>query len=61
MIAGKYLVRHFLSIRQALEEGYLENAYWFPGTENPADGLTKVRIDMVPRLRHLESGRWYPG
>ena len=61
MAAEKYLVRHFLSIQQALEEGDLENAYWPPGTENPADGLTKVRSDMVTPLRLLESGGFCPG
>ena len=60
MVAEKYLVRHFLSIQQALEEGELENAYWLPGTENPADGLTKVRSDMV-LLRLLESGGFRQG
>ena len=56
MIAEGYSVHHFLSIRQALDEGDLGNAYWLPGAENPADGLTKVRSDMVPLLRLLESG-----
>ena len=40
MIAENYLVRHFLSTQQALEEGDLENASWLPETETPADGLT---------------------
>ena len=61
MIVEKYLVRLSSGIQQALEEGDLENAFWFPGAENPADGLTQVRIDMVPPLRLLESGRLYPG
>ena len=43
MITEKYLAR-----QQALEEGEMENTYWLPGTENPADGLTKVRGDLVP-------------
>ena len=46
----------FLSTQQAKEEGDLENAYWLPGTENDADGSTKVRSEMVPLLRLLESG-----
>ena len=61
MIAEKYLERHFLSIQQALGEGDLENAYWLPGTENPADSLTKVRGDVVPLLRLLESGAFCLG
>ena len=61
MIAEKCLVRRFLSIQQFLGEGDLENANWLPGTENPADSLTKVRSDMVPLLRLLESGAFCPG
>ena len=40
MLTEKYLARHFLGIQQSLEEGELENAYWIPGTENPAGGFT---------------------
>ena len=39
-VAEKYLVRHFLSIQQALRQGELRNAYWLPGTGKPADGVT---------------------
>ena len=61
MVAEKYLVRHFLSKRQSLEEGGLENASWPPGAENPADGLTKVRSGAIPLLRLLETGQFRPG
>ena len=61
MITGKYLVRHFLSIQQFIEEGDLDNVYWIPGTENPADGLTKIRREMGPILAPLETGRFQPG
>ena len=61
IIAEKYLARHFSGIQQALEGGDLENAYWLPGTEGPADGLTKMRSDAVPLLRLLESGEFCPG
>ena len=61
LTAEKYLVRRFLSIQQALGGGDLENAYWLPGAENPADGLTRVRSYMVPLLQLLESGALYPG
>ena len=61
MVTGKYLVRHFLSIQQSLEEGELENVYWIPGTENPADGLAKLRSEMGPILALLETGRFQPG
>ena len=52
---------HFLDIQQSLEEGELENVYWIPGTENPADGLTKLRSEMGPILALLETGRFQPG
>ena len=61
MVAEKYLVRHFPSTPQALGAGDLENAYWLPGSENPAGGLTRVRSDVVPILRLLESGELRPG
>ena len=61
MVAEKYLVRLLLSTQQASEEGDLENAYLLPGTDNPADGLTKVRSDMAPLLRLPESGCLSPG
>ena len=48
MVAEKHPQRHFLSIQGALEEGDPENAYWLPGTEDPADSLTNVRRDVVP-------------
>ena len=61
MITEKYLVRHFLSIQQSLDNNELDNIYWLPGTENPADGMTKVRSEMPPMLRLLEFGEFYPG
>ena len=61
MVAEKFLVRHFLSIQQFVEEGDLDNVYWIPGTENPADGLTKIRSEMGPILALLETGRFQPG
>ena len=61
MITEKYLVRHFLSIQQFIDEGELENVYWIPGVENPAGGLTKLRSEMGPILTLLETGRFQPG
>ena len=61
MIAEMFLARRFLSIQRAFEAGDLENVYWPPDTENPADGLTKVRSEKAPLLRLLESGRFNPG
>ena len=61
IIAEKYLERHFACIQQALEEGDLENAYWLPGMEDPADSSTKVRNEMATLLRLLESGAFFLG
>ena len=61
MITEKFLARHFLSIQQALEQKELDNAYWIPGKENPADGLAKLRSEILPLLRLLESGAYNPG
>ena len=61
MVTEKYLVCHFLRIQQFLEDGELENVYWIPGTENPADGLTKLRSEMGPIMALLETGRFRPG
>ena len=61
MLTEKYLVRHFRDIQQSLGEGELENAYWIPGTENPADGFTKLRSEMGPILALLETGSFQPG
>ena len=61
MITEKYLVRHFLSIQQLLEDGELENVYWLPGVGNPADGLTKLRSEMGPIMTLLETGGFQPG
>ena len=61
MVTEKYLVRHFVSIQQLLGDGELENVYWLPGVENPADGLTKLRSEMGPIMTLLETGRFQPG
>ena len=61
LLTGKYLVRHFLSIQQLIEDGDLDNVYWLPGVENPADGLTKLKSEMGPILPLLETGRFQPG
>ena len=55
MVSAKYLARRFLRVQQFLEEGCLGDE------ENPADGLAEVRSDLVPLLRLLESGRFFPG
>ena len=55
-IAEKCSARQFLSIQQALEQGELDNVYWLPGTENPADGLTRAPRDFAPLL--ADAGIW---
>ena len=54
----KFLARHSLSFRQALEQG---KVFWLSGSENPADGSTKVRSDTDPLPRILEHGLSNPG
>ena len=61
MFTEKYLVRHFLSIRQFLEDEELDNVFWLPGLENPADSLTKIKSEMGPISALLESGSFHPG
>ena len=61
MITEKYLARHFLSIQQSLDNKELDNIYWLPGTENPADGMTKMKSEMSPMLNLLEFGEFFPG
>ena len=61
LLTEKYLVRHFLSTQQFIEDGKLDNVYWLPGTENPADGLTKLKSEMGPIPSLLETGRFQPG
>ena len=59
--AEKFLARHFLAVRQAVALQELGNAYWIPGSGNPADALTKLKSDLVPLLRLLESRPYTPG
>ena len=61
MVAEKYSARHFLGIQGAPVESESDNAPWLPETGIPADGLTKVRGDVVPLLKLLESGASNPG
>ena len=60
-ITKKYLARHFMEVRQALDNGVLDNVCWLPGPENLAGALAKVECDMVPLLRMLQSGSGCPG
>ena len=49
--AEKNSARHSLKIWQLLGTADLDNANWPPGRDNPADGSTRTRGDMVPLLR----------
>ena len=60
LITEKF-VRHFLAIQQAIEFQELDNVYWIPGKENPANGLTKLRSEILLLLRLMESGTYNPG
>ena len=53
--------RNFLAIQQDSEIQELGNAYWILGRGNPADGLTKLRGDLLPLLRPMEPGSYNPG
>ena len=55
------LVRQFQRIEQPLEHGVSGNAYWPPGFEKPADGLTTGKSDMIPHFRLSEPGAFNPG
>ena len=61
LLTGKYLVHHFSSIQQLIEDGDLNNVYWLPAVANPADGLTKLKSEMGPIPPLLETGRFQPG
>ena len=47
--------------KQFVGNGQLENAYWLPGVENPADGLTKLKCGMGPISALMETGRFQRG
>ena len=51
----------FLAIQQAIELQELDNAYWIPGKENPAGGLTKLHTGNLPLLRLMVAGAYNPG
>ena len=61
MATEQYLVRDLLTTQQFIEGGELDNAYWLPGDENPADELAKIKSEMGPILSLLRTGRSQPG
>ena len=42
VVAEKFSVRLLLATQRTIEIHELNNAYWIPGRENKADGLTKL-------------------
>ena len=56
MVTEKYLVHHSMSTQQAMEQGDLGSAFWFPGPGHPADGLTKVKSDLLSFSSFLMAG-----
>ena len=55
------ITAEYRGIQQSLGNWGLERAYWLPGLDTPAGGLTQVKCEMVPPLRLLESGALNPG
>ena len=47
-ITEKCPVRHVLGIRQPLANGDLDSVYWLSGPEDPAEGATTVKSDVIP-------------
>ena len=58
---GKIPGRHLISTHQGLNRGELGSAFWLPGPENPADGLTKENGYLDPPLSFLKAGSFFPG
>ena len=61
LITEKFSARHFLAMQQAIDIQGLRNVYWIPAREDPADGLTKLRREVPPLLRLMETGAYNPG
>ena len=57
----KFLVRHFSAIPKAVEIQELDNVYWAPVEEHPADGPTTLHSEILPLLRLVEAGTYKPG
>ena len=61
LIAEKFPARRLQAIRQATELKEFDNVHWIPRLGNPADGLPKLKSDVVPLLRLIESGSYNHG
>ena len=60
IIEERNLVRPSLGIQQFFGKGDLDTVNGLPRLEIPADGMTKVKSDILPLLRLLESGACHP-
>ena len=43
-----------------MDDVELDNGYWLPGPENPADGLAEVKNDMAPFFLMIQSVYFVP-
>ena len=60
-IAEEHCARQLLGILRALDENVLDNVFWLPRVENPAEAPTKVKSDAAPSMRLLQPGAFCAG
>ena len=58
VLAGKFSVRHFAALQQAILVQELGNVYWRRKKATPSSSLLPL---LLPRLRPMESGTYNPG
>ena len=58
--AEKYPARRHLPIENLARPRALITAFWFPGQENPAGGLTKCEYHSGPVLASSKKGACFP-
>ena len=59
-ISEEFLVRHFLGIQLTFESKKSDNVFSFPGTDNPADGLSEAKGRYVPSPSPVGIGNLLP-
>ena len=59
--SGKHFARHFLGVQHSPDHVELDSVFWLSGPENPAGGLPKIKSNMEPSFRMLQSGSFRPG
>ena len=60
-VTEKYSLLHFAGTQQPPDSHGPDSVYWYPGTGSPAGAPSKVKSDMAPLLRMLQSGSPRPG